>query len=458
MTGEKGAMTKLFGTDGIRGVANVYPMTAEVALQAGKALTAFFKGGSETPNIVIGQDTRISGDMLCSALAAGICAAGGNAVLGGILPTPAIAYHTVAAPASAGIVISASHNPYYDNGIKVFGPDGYKLSDDEENALESVISDTLCCTSGEPGPAMTGRIRMLTGAVEQYVNFLIRTLPAGFSLAGMKIVLDCSNGATFQVAPQVFERLGAEVTPLFISPDGVNINDACGSQHPEVLAETVVKHRADVGLAFDGDGDRLIAVDERGHILSGDQILAICAKFLFETGRLHHNRVVTTVMSNLGFKQAMNAAGIEHLMAQVGDRYVLEKMREAGANLGGEDSGHMIFLDHHTTGDGVLAGLRLLEVMAHKKSTLSALSEVMTVFPQILLNVEVKEQPAIETVPDIQETIDAVMMELGDRGRVLVRYSGTQPMCRIMVEGPTQTLTQKCCERIATQVQRTIGS
>lgn len=457
MNGERGTMTKLFGTDGIRGVANVYPMTADVALQVGKALTTFFKGTVETPRIVIGQDTRISGDMLCSALAAGICAAGGNAVLGGILPTPAVAYHTAAAKASAGVVISASHNPYYDNGIKVFGPDGYKLSDEAENALEKVIADTLS-VPGASGPAMTGRVRTLSGAVEDYVAFLIGTLSPGFTLAGMKLVLDCANGATFQVAPRVFERLGAQVTSLFSSPDGVNINDACGSQHPEVLAETVVKQGADAGLAFDGDGDRLIAVDETGHVLTGDQILAVCAKFLFETGRLHHNRVVTTVMSNLGFKQAMKAAGIEHLMAQVGDRYVLEKMRKTGANLGGEDSGHMIFLDHHTTGDGVLAGLRLLEVLAFKKSSLSALSKVMTVFPQVLLNVDVKEQPAIETVPDIQAAIDAVMSELGDRGRVLVRYSGTQPMCRVMVEGPTLPLTRACCERIAAQVRRTIGN
>lgn len=449
-------MTKLFGTDGIRGVANVYPMTADVALQVGKALTTFFKGTAETPRIVIGQDTRISGDMLCSALAAGICAAGGNAVLGGILPTPAVAYHTIAAKASAGVVISASHNPYYDNGIKVFGADGYKLSDAAENELEKVIAGTLSA-HGAPGPAMTGRIRTLSAGVEDYVDFLIRTLPSGFSLAGMKIILDCANGATFQVAPRVFERLGAQVTSLFTSPNGVNINHACGSQHPEVLAETVVRQGADAGLAFDGDGDRLIAIDETGHILSGDQILAVCAGFLFETGRLNHNRVVTTVMSNLGFKQAMKAAGIEHLMAQVGDRYVLEKMRETGANLGGEDSGHMIFLDHHTTGDGVLAGLRLLEVLALKKSSLSALSKVMTVFPQVLLNIEVKEQPAIETVPDIQAAIDAVISELGDRGRVLVRYSGTQPLCRVMVEGPTLALTRNACERIAAQVRRTIG-
>jgi phosphoglucosamine mutase len=450
-------MTKLFGTDGIRGVANVYPMTADVALQIGRALTAFFKGKAGNPTIVIGQDTRISGDMLSSALAAGICAASGDVLLCGIIPTPAVAYHTVTAKANAGIVISASHNPYYDNGIKVFGPDGYKLSDEAENALEKAIIDHLGAP-GEPGPRNTGRIRMISNSVEQYADFLIRTLPSGFTLNGLKIILDCANGATFQAAPLVFERLGAEITPLFISPNGLNINDACGSQHPEVLAETVVKKGADAGLAFDGDGDRLIAVDETGNILSGDQIIAVCAKFLSENGRLKNNRVVTTVMSNLGFKVAMNAAGIEHLTAQVGDRYVLEKMRARDATLGGEDSGHMIFLDHHTTGDGLLAGLQLLEVVGHKKSSLSELSKGMIVFPQVLMNVEVREQPAIETVAEIQETVQAVMTELGDSGRVLVRYSGTQPLCRVMVEGPTQVLTRQYCERIAAQVRKAIGS
>ncbi|MFH0729975.1 MAG: phosphoglucosamine mutase [Pseudomonadota bacterium] len=449
-------MKKLFGTDGIRGVANAYPMTADAALQVGRAIALFFREKADGNSIVIGQDTRISGDMLSAALASGICATGCDVLLCGIIPTPAVAYHTAAAKANAGIVISASHNPYYDNGIKVFGPDGFKLGDEEENALEKLITDTLAGPV-DPGPRHTGRIRMISGAVEQYADFLINSFPSGFTLNGMKIILDCAHGATFEAAPLVFKRLGAEVTPLFISPNGLNINDACGSQHPEVLSETVVEKGADAGLAFDGDGDRLIAVDETGRILSGDQILAVCAGYLFENGLLKNNKVVTTIMSNLGFKAAMNAAGIDHLMAQVGDRYVLEKMRAAGANLGGEDSGHMIFLDHHTTGDGMLAGLRLLEVVSQKKSPLSALGTVMTVFPQILMNIEVKEQPAIETVPEIQNAIEAVMTELGDRGRVLVRYSGTQPLCRVMVEGPTELLTRQYCERIAAQVRKSIG-
>ncbi|MDX9786197.1 MAG: phosphoglucosamine mutase [Desulfobacterales bacterium] len=447
-------MGKLFGTDGIRGVANSYPVTAEMALAVGRALATLFKKETDAPVIVIGQDTRLSGDMLASALAAGICSAGGDALQYGVIPTPAVAYHIQAIKAHAGVVISASHNPYFDNGIKVFGPDGFKLSDAAEHELETAVLEN---SSLAPGTENTGRVRICSEGVQAYADFLIRTLPAGFTLAGMKIVIDCANGATFQAAPRVFEQLGAEVNALFISPDGRNINDACGSQHPEALAEAVLKTGADIGLAFDGDGDRLIAVDETGKVLTGDQILAVCATALSKKGLLKENKVVTTVMSNLGFKAAMKAYGIAHYTAQVGDRYVLEMMRETGATLGGEDSGHMIFLNHHTTGDGLLAGLRLLEVMAMKNKPLSELSRVMTVFPQVLINVDVREKPPIETVPEIQQAIEAAAAALGDKGRVLVRYSGTQPMCRVMVEGPTQAITRQYCEIIAETVRRAIG-
>lgn len=448
-------MGELFGTDGIRGVANAYPMTAEVAVTAGRALTGFFKKETEVPVIAIGMDTRLSGDMLASALAAGICAAGGDAVCLGILPTPAVAYHTRTMKANAGVVISASHNPYFDNGIKVFGPDGFKLGDEAENLLERAIIDNKW---PQPGPRNTGRVRPFSEGVQHYADFLIGTMPTGFSLRGMKIVLDCANGATYEAAPLVFNRLGAEATALYVSPDGRNINAACGSQHPEALVETVVKSGASAGLAFDGDGDRLIAVDETGKVLTGDQILAICATYLSGKGLLKQNKVVTTVMSNLGFKAAMRENGIAHVTAQVGDRYVLEMMRETGACLGGEDSGHMIFLDHHTTGDGLLAALRLLEVMVTAKKPLSELARVMAVFPQMLLNVDVTEKPPIESVPEIQAAIDTAAAELGDKGRVLVRYSGTQPMCRVMVEGPTRTLTRQYCESIAAAVRRAIGA
>lgn len=449
-------MAKLFGTDGIRGVANAYPMTAEMALRVGRAITGFFGSENGKPTIVIGQDTRISGDMLASALAAGICSAGGDATQIGMAPTPAIAYYTAAIGAQAGIVISASHNPYYDNGIKVFGPDGYKLDDDTERELENRIL-AAPPRSDAPGTRQPGRVRLVSHATEQYADFLIGTLPDGFSLNGMSVVLDCANGATARVAPRVFERLGARVTALFASPDGVNINARCGSQHPEVLAETVVGQGADIGLAFDGDGDRLIAVDETGGVLSGDQILAVCAEYMCRNGSLKNNRVVTTVMSNLGFREAMGTLGIEHLMARVGDRYVLEKMKEVDACLGGEDSGHMIFLDHHTTGDGLLAALRLVAVLRAGDRPLSALRGVMTVFPQVLINVDVTEKPDIDTIPEICQAIEAVTAQLGDKGRVLVRYSGTQPMCRVMVEGPTEALTRQYCEEIVACVQTAIG-
>lgn len=449
-------MAKLFGTDGIRGVANAYPMTAEMALRVGRAVTGFFGSQHGKPIIVIGQDSRISGDMLASALAAGICSAGGDAALIGMVPTPAIAYYTTAIGAQAGIVISASHNPYYDNGIKVFGPDGYKLDDAAERELENrILADAP--HRDVPGTRQTGRVERVTQATEQYADFLMGTLPDGFSLNGMAVVLDCANGATAQVAPHVFERLGAQVTALSVSPDGVNINARCGSQHPEVLAETVVRQGADIGLAFDGDGDRLIAVDETGGVLTGDQILAVCAESMCRNGSLKNNRVVTTVMSNLGFREAMNTLGVEHHMAQVGDRYVLEKMKAVDACLGGEDSGHMIFLDHHTTGDGLLAALRLVAVLRAGDRPLSVLRGVMSVFPQVLINVDVTKKPDINTIPEIRQAIEAITVQLGDQGRVLVRYSGTQAMCRVMVEGPTEVLTRQYCEEIANCVQKAIG-
>jgi len=447
-------MTSLFGTDGIRGVANTHPMTARMAVDVGRAIAGYFKAQAPKPTLVIGQDTRISGEMLASALAAGACAEGVDALMCGVVPTPAVAYHTVAAGAIAGVVVSASHNPFYDNGIKVFGPDGFKLSDEVEAALEKRVLEA----PQTAGTRVTGRVRPLPRSAEGYVDFLVRSAGAQFQLDQMKIVLDCANGATFEVAPRLFERLGGQVTTLGVNPDGMNINAECGSEHPRILAETVSRTGADLGLAFDGDGDRLIAVDEKGRILTGDQVLAICARYLSQRGLLHNNQVVTTVMSNLGLRAALGQMGITHLSTQVGDRYVMEKMRAEGANLGGEDSGHLIFLDHHTTGDGLLAALQLVRVVADEKRPLSALSSVMRVFPQVLINVTVKEKPAIETVPDIQRVIEETMAALGEGGRVLVRYSGTQPMCRVMVEGPTEETTRQHCEAIVAQVRKTIGA
>ncbi len=449
-------MGKLFGTDGIRGVANVYPMTSETALNVGRAVTSLFMKPGRPSKIIIGKDTRISGPMLEYAMASGICSMGGEAFLTGVLPTPGIALLAAATGANAGVVISASHNPFEDNGIKIFNGDGHKLSDEREWEIEELIlNDRL--PSLHESIRETGHVQEIEDAQARYVQFLIDTLPRGFSLDGMKIVLDCSNGATYKVAPWVFSELGASVESLCVSPDGININKDCGSQHPIQLIDRVRKTGALAGLAFDGDGDRLIAVDEKGRVVTGDQILAICARHMKETGTLKNNLAVSTVMSNIGLRQALKGLGIRHRITDVGDRYVLREMIASGAVLGGEDSGHMIFLNHHTTGDGILTGLRLIEAMRSAEKPLSELSGIMSVFPQILLNVEVAEKPDIFNIPAISEEIHAVEAELGDKGRVLVRYSGTQPLCRVMVEGPTEDETRACCNRIVRVIQKKIG-
>lgn len=449
-------MTKLFGTDGIRGAANTYPMTSEMSIKIGKAVASIFKGPQDRPKIIIGKDTRISGDMLEHAIASGICAMGSDVYLAGILPTPGIAFITASTDANAGIVISASHNPFYDNGIKIFNHDGFKISDEKEAEIEQlVLNENLEQLAAAIRD--TGRIYAITDSEKKYANFLKQTISEKNDFRGLKIVMDCSNGATFRVAPDLFTELGADVDPLFIHPDGKNINDNCGSQYPEVLRESVIRKEVDVGLAFDGDGDRLIAVDEKGNVLTGDQILAVCAKYMKKRGNLKGDRVVSTVMSNLGLRLALKNMGIVHAVANVGDRHVVEKMIFSGACLGGEDSGHMIFLDHHTTGDGILTALKLIEVMKAESKPLSVLSRVMTVFPQALINVKVGHKPDIETVPEIRETIKSVEKLLGDAGRVLVRYSGTEPICRVMVEGPTYEKTEMLCQQLAEVVKHSLG-
>ncbi len=446
-------MGRLFGTDGIRGVANQYPMTPETALRAGRAVSLVFgtKG-----RIVIGKDTRISGTMLEYALAAGICSAGGNAYLAGILPTPGIAFLSQAEGADAGIVISASHNPFYDNGIKVFKGDGFKLPDEKEAEIESLLLDEKlaekCALIRE-----TGQVFSLENAGNRYAEFLKNTLPPGFSLKGMKIALDCSNGATWQVGPKVFTDLEAEIQSLFVSPDGKNINENCGSQHTESLKSHVLGWKADIGLAFDGDGDRLIAVDEKGNTVTGDRILAICARHMKKKGILKNNLAVTTVMSNIGLHIALKKMGIGHRITDVGDRYVMQEMMNSGAVLGGEDSGHMIFLNHHSTGDGILTALRLIEATRDAAQPLSELGKIMEVYPQLLVNVEVREKPDLETHPRISAAIRNAENALGEKGRVLVRYSGTQPLCRIMIEASTERETRQYCEEIADVVKAEIG-
>jgi len=449
-------MGKLFGTDGIRGVANQYPMTPEMAVTIGRAVAAIFKGDDKQSKIVIGKDTRISGDMLEHALTSGVCSMGVDAYLTGILPTPGVAFMTSSIGANAGIVISASHNPYYDNGIKIFKGNGYKLCDEEESQIEKLVfNQSIASTSKSVRD--TGRVYKMGDAVMAYGNFLKQTVSESFCFKGIKIVMDCSNGATFEVAPAIFTQFGAKVTTLSVTPNGKNINDNCGSQHPENLKEIILKNGAHIGLAFDGDGDRLIAVDEKGTVVTGDQILAVCAKFMKQKGLLKGNQVVSTVMSNMGLGQALKKIGIKHITTAVGDRYVMEKMVSSGAVLGGEDSGHMIFLNYHTTGDGILSALRLIEAMIEESKPLSELCKIMTIFPQVLINVNVVRKPDLKNIPNIKDAIKSVERALGEKGRVVVRYSGTQPMCRIMVEGPTINTTKKYCRQLADIVGNTLG-
>jgi phosphoglucosamine mutase len=450
-------MDRLFGTDGIRGVANEYPLTADVVFQIGRAIASFFGGSASPTKIIIGKDTRESGDMIEEALASGICSVGADACLAGILPTPAVAHLVASNDAVAGIVISASHNPFYDNGIKIFDTDGYKLSDAEEDEIEHLLKANSIDPAQGKSNQVIGSVETLEDAPERYLAFLQNTLSDAKLFNDMKVVLDCSNGATYAVAPKLFQNLGAQVEALHIRPDGKNINAGCGSEHPETLIDTVIAQKADIGLAFDGDGDRLVAVDEKGLVISGDLTLAICARSLKRKGLLKNNLVVSTVMSNLGLRLALKDLGINHLMAQVGDRYVLQQMNANGAVIGGEDSGHMIFLDQHTTGDGMLTAIRLIQTMCEENKPLSELGRVMTVFPQVLLNIDVEKKPTIEDVPQIMAAIRSVEDCLGEKGRVLVRYSGTQPLCRVMVEGPEEDKTRRYCQQIADVVRETLG-
>ncbi len=449
-------MGKLFGTDGIRGEANRYPMDGSMAFSVGQALVHLLKGQSQRPRLIIGRDTRISGPMLESALVAGTASMGGDPYLSGVLPTPGIAHYARTRHFDAGIVISASHNPYRDNGIKVFSGEGFKLSDDQEASIEDlVLAGRL--PNMVPSPHEIGRPREADDAEESYVDFITQSFPSEVSPRGMKIVIDTANGATHRVAPRVFERLGIATTVIHHEPDGMNINDGCGSQHTEDLQKRVVALGADLGLAFDGDGDRLIAVDEKGRRLTGDQILVICAKVLKREGRLMNNLVVSTVMSNLGLTVACKRFGFVHHASKVGDRFVLEDMRRLGAVLGGEESGHIILLDHHTTGDGLLASMQLMASTIKEEKPLSELSSLMDIYPQKLMNVSVKSKPEITSLALVMEAIRQVEKELGDNGRVLVRYSGTENLCRVMVEGPTADLTERYCKEIADAVKAAIG-
>ena len=449
-------MGKLFGTDGVRGEANQYPMNAEVAFAIGQAVVYTLKKEHTRPRIVIGKDTRISGYMLESSLESGITSMGGNPYLLGVLPTPGIAFAAQSMRAHAGIVISASHNPYQDNGIKIFSGSGFKLSDEQEEDIEDlVLSNTL---HGLVPPVKDmGQAFRLEDVNGRYIVFLKNTFPRDLSIEGMKIVLDTANGATYKVAPATFWELGADIEVIHNTPNGTNINDKCGSQHTGDLRKKVVESNAAIGLAFDGDGDRLIAVDEKGQEITGDQILLICANILKEQGKLKNDLLVSTVMSNLGLRVACKRYGFNYHASKVGDRYVLEDMLKLGSVIGGEESGHMIFLDQHTTGDGIITAMQLLAAMVRKGKPLSELAKMMDIYPQKLINVDVKSKPDIKTVPQVMEVIDRIEKELGDEGRVLIRYSGTQNMCRVMVEGPSESVTEKNCREIAEIVRSVLG-
>ena len=449
-------MGKLFGTDGVRGEANRYPMNAEIAFALGQAVVYILKKKHDRPRIVIGKDTRISGYMLESSLEAGITSMGGNPYLVGVLPTPGIAFVAQSMRADAGIVISASHNPYQDNGIKIFSGSGFKLSDEQEEAIEDLMLSNKLHDLVPPVKEM-GQAFRLEDVHGRYIVFLKNTFPRDLSIEGMKIVIDTANGATYKVAPDTFWELGAKIELIHNTPNGININDNCGSQHTQDLRKKVVESGAAIGLAFDGDGDRLIAVDEKGQEITGDQILLICAKVLKEQDRLKNDLLVSTVMSNLGLRVACKKYGFKYHAAKVGDRYVLEDMMKLGSVIGGEQSGHLIFFDHHTTGDGIITALQLTAAMVRAGKPLSDLAKMMDIYPQKLINVDVKSKPDIATVPRIMQVINRVEKDLGENGRVLVRYSGTQNMCRVMVEGPSDGITEKHCKEIAAVVKGVLG-
>lgn len=477
----KNPKRRLFGTDGVRGVANLEPMTSEMALKLGRAIASvlhdpitrvengserkrvpnpFKLGGSDAKHrykILVGKDTRLSGYMLETALASGICSMGADILIVGPLPTPGVAFLTKSMRADAGVVISASHNPFEDNGIKFFSSDGFKLPDEVEARMEEMIfkgeTDLHRPTASEIGKAFR-----IADAVGRYIVFLKSTFPRHLTLEGLRIVVDCGHGAAYKVAPEVLSELGAEVIPIGVHPDGENINHNCGALHPEAARRALQQHHADVALSLDGDGDRAIFIDEQGEELDGDHVLAICAKDMQEKGALKGETVVATVMSNLGLDLALQGAGIKLVRTAVGDRYVVEQMLRGGYNLGGEQSGHVVFLDHNTTGDGCLTGLQLLAIMVEKERRLGELRKVMTRLPQVLLNVGVKEKKDISRLPGVRNKIAAVEKELGNRGRILVRYSGTEPLARVMLEGENEEKIRRMAQDIAHEISLELGS
>jgi len=447
---------RLFGTDGIRGVANIEPMTAEIALRVGRGIAYIFKNENRSHRILIGKDTRLSGYMFESALTAGICSMGVDILLVGPLPTPGIAFMTTSMRADAGVVISASHNPYQDNGVKIFNGDGFKLPDELENQIEELVFSNSF-GSLTPTAKEIGKAYRIDDAAGRYIMFLKNTFPKHLNLEGFRIVLDCAHGAAYKVGPAVFEELGARVTALGVNPDGENINLNCGSLHPEVVSEAVRKTGADIGIALDGDADRVIFVDEKGGWVDGDHIMAVCAQEMIENNTLKKNTLVTTIMSNMGLEKALEPLGGRVVKTRVGDRYVVEELQRGGYNLGGEKSGHLIFLDHNTTGDGILTALQVLSIMIKKGNTLSELSRIMQPFPQVLINVDVKEKKDPCQIPVIFDQISKVKNELKKRGKVVVRLSGTEPKIRIMIEGEEEVKIKVLAHELADIIKQNLG-
>lgn len=449
-------MRKLFGTDGVRGVANIEPMTAETALALGRAAAHIFKNKDGRHRIVIGKDTRLSGYMIENALASGICSMGVDVLLVGPLPTPGISFITSSMRADAGVVISASHNPFQDNGIKFFSRDGFKLPDALELEMEDMILnkklDSLRPTAQEVGKAFR-----IDDAKGRYIVYLKNTFPNELTLDGLKIAVDCANGAAYKIAPEVFSELGAEVITRGVNPNGININSNCGALHPEIIQKIVLKTGADVGIALDGDADRVIFIDEKGKVVDGDKIMAICALDMLKKRTLKNNTLVATVMSNLGLDKAIKTAGGRIVRSTVGDRYVVEKMREIGSNFGGEQSGHLIFLDHSTTGDGVLSALQVLSIMVRSGKKLSELAKCMTPYPQIMENVRVSKKTPINKIKGLAQIVDSIEAELGDKGRALIRYSGTEPLLRVMIEGESKKKIKAYVDEIVSHINAQIG-
>jgi phosphoglucosamine mutase len=447
---------RLFGTDGVRGVANKEPMTADIALRLGKAIAYLCRSHDGRHRIVVGKDTRLSGYMLENAMVAGICSMGVDALLIGPLPTPGIAFITQSMRADAGVVISASHNLYQDNGIKFFQRDGYKLPDGQEDEMEELIhSDRLL--DRQPTADRVGKAFRIDDAKGRYIVFAKETFPKDLTLEGFRIMLDCANGAGYKVAPTVLTELGAEVKTMGVDPDGKNINDQCGSQHAQIMADQVKEYRADIGIALDGDGDRVIFADEEGNVVDGDAVMAFCGREWLRQGRLPQNTLVATVMSNIGLEISLKEMGGKLVRTAVGDRYVTEEMRRSGAMLGGEQSGHIIFRDYTTTGDGIITALQVLAIMKQTGLRLSQLASQIRLMPQLLLNVKVRKKTALEEINGLQEQIRQVEEELGEKGRVLVRYSGTEPLLRIMLEGPDGDRIRTLAEELAQRVRKERG-